>query len=214
MRVFHTSFNRWFFPLKCEWYQISSDLPDSSKYYDRSSDLYSAVACIVSIPPLIHTVSFPNTWRYFQALQVQLISSSLSCSTSFSALWQHPSIFLSFCFLLFSLNGLMELQQKKLLYDHEIINLWNSFFYSKGCSSPFPFSLNSNLMTSKFHLYTSIYDSKWYRSVLLLLLSSLLLMFFTEPIASVRALMDTRILNGDFQSKVEKSLPLWKIDVV
>ena len=75
-------------------------------------DFNSTVVWIVSIflsSPVL-SVSFPGFLRPFQEFQQQLVSPSLSYSTAFSALWRGIAIYPAFCFLLFSLNDLVEQQ--------------------------------------------------------------------------------------------------------
>ena len=83
------------FSLKSEWQQVYSDLQKSSNY---STDFNRAVVWMVSIFPLISNspILFSRPLSKFQGHLLQLVASSPSCFTCFSALWQHTSICLSF----------------------------------------------------------------------------------------------------------------------
>ena len=97
----------------CEFFILVLSLKQVSMTLLRFlANFYSAVVWMVSIFlwSLVCPVSFPGLWGPFQGLLQQLVSLSSSCSTILSASWQDPIICPSFCFLLFSLYGLLEQQ--------------------------------------------------------------------------------------------------------
>ena len=106
--VFFTAVLTGSFSLKSKWQQISSGFQDSSKYSNWSYE-----CC--GLDGLIFFSDLQFLQSPFQVQQLQLVSLSPSCFTTFSALKQDPSICLFFYFLLFSLCG--PLEQQNPLYD-------------------------------------------------------------------------------------------------
>ena len=119
--------------LDTEREQVSSGLQDSSQYSSRSS---------LCLDGLDSFNTFSNILGPFQAHKQQ--SQSSSCSIAFSVLWQGPSIYLSFQFILFALNDLpnrQNLQDAKFSIYFFLINSnsgllvgisWFSFILNKA----------------------------------------------------------------------------------
>ena len=104
--TFHTSWCWWSFT-GSEWQQVSSGIQYSPQYSGQSQQSYGLYS-LDSIFDFQFFSFFPRPWGPFQVHQFQVVSLILSCATAFSALWQDPSISLPFCFLSFSLCGLLE----------------------------------------------------------------------------------------------------------
>ena len=89
----------------------SPQVLDSFEYSYRS---LKAVVWTVWILPSISSYSslFPSLWGLFQVFQLQLVTPFRSYFSSFSIIWQAPSICRSFRFLAFLHSGPLEGQNR------------------------------------------------------------------------------------------------------
>ena len=93
--------------LESEWQQVSSGFQDSSQYYGWSQKCCNWVSLDLSSNFQLFQPPFQAFRGPFQACQLQFVSPSPSCSTAFLIFYHGPSTCLSFCFLWFSLCGLL-----------------------------------------------------------------------------------------------------------
>ena len=79
---------------------LMSEWQVSKTFLNVQDDLNRAVICMVSILHLIFSspALFPNICWLFQKLQLQIISLSFSCSTTFSAFWQDSRMYFSYLY--------------------------------------------------------------------------------------------------------------------
>ena len=86
------------FSLKSEWQQVSSNLQDSSLFWPIIIMLSFGCSPLVLLFPKPPVPLSLLCWLY-RAHQLELVSSTLSCSIVFSVLWQGLDTYLTFRFL-------------------------------------------------------------------------------------------------------------------
>ena len=101
--------------------QVSSSLQDSSQY---STDLNNAVVRMVSSCPPSFPIPLSILQGLFRVYQLQLVSSSPSCSIAFLVLWQGLGTYLSFFTLLSSGTLKFIIQQFLFIFFVVVVDFW------------------------------------------------------------------------------------------